>query len=99
MGLLNMSLPPAVAAFLRESSCIDDGAFVAPLTDMMVDIDDQANDGNADAESLFLVLSRIAAMPTSFVERLSAISDVLHQRGRVTVTVGRNNVTVANRSS
>ena len=94
-----MSLPPAVCAFLHESSCIDGGAFVAPLTEMMVDIDHQANDGNTHAESLFLVLSRIAAMPTSFVERLLVISDVLHQRGRVTVHVGRNGVHIESRPS
>jgi hypothetical protein len=84
---------------LQESSCIDDGAFAAPLTEMMVNIDHQANDGNQDAESLFRVLTRIAAMPSPFVERLSMMSDILHQRGKITVTVGRNNVTVANRPS
>jgi hypothetical protein len=94
-----VSLPPAVCAFLHESSCIDDGAFVTPLTEMMVDIDQQANDGNTHAESLFLVLTRIAAMPTPFVERLSAMSDILHQRGKVTVSVGRNDVHVEQRPS
>jgi hypothetical protein len=95
-----VSLPPAVCAFLRESSCIDDGAFVAPLSDMMASIDAQANDGNEDAENLFLILTRIAAMNSSFVERLSAMSDVLHQRGKITVSVSnRHGVTVANRPS
>jgi hypothetical protein len=92
-----MSLPPAVHAFLRESSCIDDGAFVAPLTEMMVDIDHQANDGNMHAESLFLVLTRIAAMPSPFVDRLAMMSDLLHQRGPVSVS--RNGVHVESRPS
>jgi hypothetical protein len=84
------ALPKPLANFLREmpASCDD---LVAPMTECLHAIDDQANELE-DAAAALAVLIAVAAKPWSFLDRLSAMCDVTSARGRVTVTVARNAV-------
>jgi hypothetical protein len=52
---------------------------------------------NAEAEKLLLVLTRVASLPLPLLDRLTAISDILNQRGYVTVTIGRDGYSIGER--
>jgi hypothetical protein len=89
------ALPKPLASFLREmpASCDD---LVAPMAECLAAIDDQANEAE-DAAAALAVLIAIAGKPWSFIDRLCAMCDVTSARGRVTVTVSRNDVHVEHR--
>jgi hypothetical protein len=82
-------LPPVLDGFLRELSIIGD-EHVRPVREAFRALQDEALDVD-DAESLMVVLTRLACLPRSLLERLNAISDVLAQRGRVSVALTRDN--------
>jgi hypothetical protein len=92
------TLPRPLAAFLREARCIDNGACVAPMAQALAAVDDEANEVE-DAASLITALTRVAAMPWPFMRRLTAMSDILGQRGRVTVTFTRDDMRIETRPS
>jgi hypothetical protein len=83
------TLPPPLDGFLRELSVIGD-EHVGPVREAFRALQDEALDVD-DAESLMVVLTRLACLPRSLLERLNAISDVLAQRGRVSVALTRDN--------
>jgi hypothetical protein len=89
-------LPKPLASFLRELPGAGLADLMEPMADALVAIDDEGNDV-ADAAAVIAVLTRIAAMPWSFLDRLTAMADVAHQRGHVTVHVSRSGVHVEQR--
>jgi hypothetical protein len=92
------NLPAPIAAFLREIEPFCGAEMMAPLCEALAAIDDEANE-NEDAEKLVLVISRIVGQARPLAERLQAVSDVLAQRGHVTVTITRNTVEIEGRQS
>ena len=89
------ALPKPLASFLREMppNCAD---LVGPMAECLAAIDDQANELE-DAAAALAVLIAIAGKPWPFLDRLCAMCDVTSARGRVTVTVSRNDVHVEHR--
>jgi hypothetical protein len=89
-----MTLPPPLAAFLREARRlrVDDGAMAAAMRA----IDREADDVD-DAGHLLVALARVAALPWPFLRRLTAMGDMLAQRGRVTVTFTRDDMHITSR--
>jgi hypothetical protein len=92
------SLPKPIAAFLRELSAGIGEEAVAPLHEAFAAVDDEGLEVD-DADRLMLVLSRIAGQARPLAERFAAIADVLNQKGRVAVTIGRDSVTIHERRS
>jgi hypothetical protein len=61
-------------------------------------MDNEANQLD-DAGDLLIALTRIAAMPKTLRDRLDMMSDVLAQRGRVIVHIGRDTISIESRPS
>jgi hypothetical protein len=92
------SLPPPIVAFLRELSEGIGEETVASLYSAFAEVDDEGLEVD-DADRLMLVLSRIAGQARPLADRFAAIVDVLNQKGRVAVTIGRDSVTIHERRS
>jgi hypothetical protein len=88
------TLPAPLVAFLREARRlrVDDGALAAALRA----IDEEGNEVE-DAANLITALARVAALPWPFARRLAAMSDLLAQRGKVTVTFTRDTMHITSR--
>jgi hypothetical protein len=81
------TLPQPIVGFLRELEAFC-GDHTTTVRRAFVELQDEALDAD-DAEQLFVALSRVAALPLPFLDRLNGISDILAQRGIVKVTVGQ----------
>jgi hypothetical protein len=87
------TLPPALAALLRELSRFGGEQTVGPLRAALIALADEALEVD-DAAALEFVLARIACQPRSLGARMEAIADILGQRGNVVVTLTRDNYSI-----
>jgi hypothetical protein len=92
------TLPHGLVAFLREIADRFDEKVVRDMRHAFTALDDEAL-GNRDAANLLLVLCRIVVQPRPLLDRVTAVSDVLNQRGRVVVTVKRDDVEIHGRQN
>jgi hypothetical protein len=87
------TLPPPLAALLRELSRFGGEQTVGPLRAALIALADEALEVD-DAAALEFVLARIACQPRPLGARMEAIADILGQRGNVVVTVTRDNYSI-----
>jgi hypothetical protein len=91
---MTQALPPLLEALLRELSVLGDEPTVQWLRESLEELADAGLE-NEDAEKLELALSRVAGLPLALFDRLTALADILAQRGVATVTVTRDGYSIA----